>query len=348
MTKTQPLALLLILCSAVLPALTAQAEAAKALEDAGLSRTGLEYVIAEETEIIRARTEIKNAQRALKDAEDDFRDAERKIAKAQSYIAHLQKEIDELESRRLRADTQNKHARLVEAIREKMREIEKAQEGRKEFEQKQQVKLDDAKAVYIATMVTWVEKAAAVNDKYAELAKDEAVTGAITEISEQDKRKYKLGPSRRFQSINKELAKAAGEYQRGAVDLRKEGNVLMIDVRINGKPIRSMILDTGASSVSLPHSFAKDLGIEVTETDPTIQLQMADGKIVEAKQVTLESVQVGEFIINDVEAFVLPENLHAAPPLLGNTFLGNFTFEVDPERGKLILSRLTNEDKAAE
>ena len=49
-----------------------------------------------------------------------------------------------------------------------------------------------------------------------------------------------------------------------------------IDVQINGNPIRSMILDTGASAVSLPHLFAKDLGIEVSDTDPTVQLQMAD------------------------------------------------------------------------
>ena len=104
-------------------------------------------------------------------------------------------------------------------------------------------------------------------------------------------------------------------------------------------------LDTGASSVSLPFMFAKDLGIEAAESDPVVQLQMADGKIVDAKQVSLNSVQVGEFMVNDVEAFILPENLHAAPPLLGNTFLGNFTFEVDPDRGKLILSRLTKEEE---
>ncbi|MEO0474662.1 MAG: TIGR02281 family clan AA aspartic protease [Planctomycetota bacterium] len=340
----KPLTLMLLLCAALLPASAALADATKTLEDAGLTRVGMDYIIGEEDEIIKARTEIKKAQRELKDAEDDFRDAERKIARAKSYIAALSKEIDELESRRLRSDTRNEHARYVEAIREKQREIQKAQEDRKAFEQKQQVKIDDAKAAYIATMVTWVEKAKVVTEKYAELAENEDITGAIKSVSDADKRQYKLGPSRRFEMINRDLTKAAGEYQRGAVDLRKEGNVLMIDVRINGKPIRSMILDTGASSVSLPHEFASDLGIEVTDADPVVQLQMADGKIVDARRVSLDSVQVGEFIVNDVEAFVLPPDLHAAPPLLGNSFLGKFTFEVDPDRGKLILSRLTKEE----
>jgi len=342
MMKKQ-LTLFLLLCTAALPTMTTLADPAKTLEDAGLSRVGLEYVLEEEEEIIRARREIKDAQRTLKDAEDEFRDAERKIAKAQAYIAHLQRKIDELKDKVRRSDDQNEYARNMKAYDELVATIERTQEERKEFEQEQQVKMDDAKAAYISTMVTWVEKAALINEKYAKLAENEDITGAIEELSEQDKRRYKLGPSRRFESINRDLAKAASEYQRGAVDLRKEGNVLMIDVRINGKPIRSMILDTGASSMSLPYSFAKDLGIEAADSDPTVQLQMADGKIVDAKRVMLESVQVGEFIINDVEAFVLPENLHAAPPLLGNTFLGNFTFEIDPDRGKLILSRLTEE-----
>jgi clan AA aspartic protease (TIGR02281 family) len=106
-----------------------------------------------------------------------------------------------------------------------------------------------------------------------------------------------------------------------------------------------MILDTGASALSLPHLFAKDLGITVTDADPIVQLQMADGKLVDARRVSLQSVQVGEFICNDVEAFVLPEDLSAASPLLGNSFLSNFTYEIDPVRGKLILSRLTNDEK---
>lgn len=340
----KPLTLMLLLCTAALPALTTLADSAKTLEDAGLSRVGLEYVLEEENEIIRARTDIKKAQRELKDAEDEFRDAERKIAKAQAYIAHLQREIEEAKDKVRRSDTQNKQARNLKAYDELVATIKKTQEERKKFEQEQQVKMDDAKATYIATMVTWVEKAAVVTDKYDELAKNEAITGAVEAISEQEKRKYKLGPSRRFDSINRELTKAAGEYQRGAVDLRKAGNVLEIDVRINGKPIRSMILDTGASALSLPYLFAKDLGITVTETDPVVQLQMADGKLVDARRVSLESVQVGEFICNDVEAFVLPEDLSAASPLLGNTFLSNFTYEIDPVRGKLILSRLTKEE----
>lgn len=336
----------LFLAAAMLCAAPALADPAKTLEDAGLVRSGMEYVVKVEDEILSARRDIAQAERDLKDAENDFRKAERKIAKAQYYIAALQKEADELEGRRLRADDRDEHARYVEAIREKQREIEAAQAERKDFENAQQAKVDDARAAYIEKMYVWVQKAEEVTKQYTAMAGNEEIATAIAEISKADGRQYKLGPSRRFELMQRDLAKVAAEYERGAVDLRKEGNVLLIDVRVNGKPIRTMILDTGASAISLPHLFAKDLGIETTENDPIVQLQMADGKIVDAREVTLEKVQVGEFIVEDVKAFVLPEELSAATALLGNSFLKNFTFEIDPERGKLILSRLKqNEDE---
>lgn len=337
--------LILFVAAIALSAWPTLADPAKTLEDAGLTKTGVEYIFKEETEILRAQRDISQAQRDLKEAEDDFRDAERKIGKAQNYIAALQREIDELRSQARRADTRNKYDRAVSAMEQKVREIEQTQEERKKFEVEQQAKIDDARADYIETMFTWVDKAQTITKKYEAIADDPAITEAIKQVSEQDNRRYALGPSKRFIALQKKLAKASEEYQRGAVDLRKEHNTLMIDVRINSKPIREMILDTGASSVSLPFLFAKDLGIVPTENDPVVQLQMADGKIVDARQVKLDSVQVGEFIVKNVEAFVLPEHLHAAPPLLGNSFLGNFTFEVDPDRGKLILSRLKDGEK---
>lgn len=335
----------LSLLAVVLLAPMSLADPAKVLEDAGLTLTGRAYVVAEEDEIIRAKRDITIAQKTLKDAENHFRNAERKIAKAQGYIAALQREIDELASKARRADDRKEYDRYVTAREQKIRDIENAQEERKKFEVQSQADVDDARAAYIATVYDWVEKAKTVTTKYDQLAENEDVIKAIQEISTAQNKRYTLGPSSRFKSIQRTLAKASEEYQRGAVDLRKEGQVLMIDVRINGKPIRSMILDTGASSISLPYTFAKDLGIQISSTDPVVELQMADGKIVDATQITLQKVQVGEFVVNDVEAFILPESLHAAPPLLGNSFLGNFTFEIDPDRGKLILSRLNEKEK---
>ena len=69
-----------------------------------------------------------------------------------------------------RSDSQNEYARNMKAYDELVALIEKTQEDRKKFEQDQQVKIDDAKAAYIATMVM-VEKAHTVNKKSSTLRK---------------------------------------------------------------------------------------------------------------------------------------------------------------------------------
>jgi len=320
-------------------------EAAEAvLEENGLSRQGSTYLLEGEGEVTRARREMQAAQRELTSAERDYRDVERRIARAQSYIAALQQEVDELRSQARRSDTRREYDRHVTAIEEKSQEIEQAQEERQAYEDEQQALIDDARANFLTILFEVAGQAQEVADAYTALAEDEAVSEAIATMSEEDDKNYQLGPSRAFENVQRQLAVAAEEYSAGVVDLRNEGNVLMVDVRINGNPVRSMILDTGASSISLPFAFAKDLGIEPSETTPTVRVQMADGKIVEAWQMTLETVLVGQFLVEDVECLVLPEELHAAPALLGNSFLANFTFKVDPERGKLLLSRIERDE----
>ncbi|MFI4860182.1 MAG: TIGR02281 family clan AA aspartic protease [Phycisphaerales bacterium JB063] len=315
------------------------------IAERGLTLQGGMFVLEGEQAITRQRRTVQSAQRDLLEAERDFRQAERQIAQAQAYIAQLQAEMDELRSRLRRADTQREYDRRATALEQKAAEIEEIQEQRQAFEDEQQLLIDEARAAYLTVLFELVEEADVVAAQYAELAEDEPLAQAITAKGEADNRRYTLGPSRPFERMREELARSAEEYSAGVVDLRREGNILMIDVRINGNPIRSMILDTGAGSMSLPYAFASDLGITPDENTAQIQVQMADGKIVDAWRMQLDSVQVGQFLVRDVDCIVLPEELHAAPALLGNSFLSHFTFNVDPERGKLLLSRIDPEDE---
>lgn len=330
----------------LMPATSALAdEAAQAvLAEHELKLTGTTYVLEEEQAVLRMRRDVQLAERELSEAEDDFRQAERQIARAQSYIAQLQAEIDELRSQARRSDTRREYDRHVSALEQKTAEIAEVQEGRQAFEDEQQEQIDNARAAYLTKLFEVAEVANAMAEQYTELAADEEVAAAIATQAGETGRRLALGPSRGFERMQEELARSAEEYSAGVVDLRKAGSVMEIDVRINGNPIRSMILDTGAGSISLPFAFAKDLGIEPTESTEQVQVQMADGKIVDAWLMSLESVQVGQFLVRDVECLVLPESLHAAPALLGNSFLSHFTYNIDPERGKLLLSRIDPEE----
>ena len=337
-----------VLAAALLlvPATTSLADdAAEAvLTEHDLTLTGTTYVLEGEQAVLRMRRDVQLAERELSEAEDDFRQAERQIARAQGYIAQLQSEIDDLRSRARQSDSQREYDRHVTALEQKAAEIEEVQQGRQDFEDEQQEQIDNARAAFLTTLFEVAEAANAMSEQYTELAGNEEVATAIATQAAETGRRLALGPSRGFERMQGELARSAEEYSAGVVDLRKEGSVMVIDVRVNGNPIRSMILDTGAGSISLPFAFARDLGIVPDESTRQVQVQMADGKIVDAWLMSLETVQVGQFVVRDVECLVLPEELHAAPALLGNSFLSHFTYNIDPERGKLLLSRIDRDE----
>ena len=81
--------------------------------------------------------------------------------------------------------------------------------------------------------------------------------------------------------------------------------------------------------------------------DPTVRLQLGDGKVVEAKQMILKSVRVGSFTVENVECAVLPPVLVAAEPALGGSFLKHFTYKLDPKAGKLHLAQFGTEGTTA-
>lgn len=96
------------------------------------------------------------------------------------------------------------------------------------------------------------------------------------------------------------------------------GNTFYIISQINGAKI-SMIFDTGASAVVLTHSDAIAAGINMNKLRYTISVQTANGTG-KAAGVTLDEINVGGIIRNDIRAFIArPGALETS--LLGMSFL---------------------------
>ena len=72
---------------------------------------------------------------------------------------------------------------------------------------------------------------------------------------------------------------------------------------------------------------------------------MADGRTVKAKQVYASSVRLGKFTVEHVECAVMPADFPNAEPLLGLSFLKNFTFKIDNAGGKLVMSKIEQPEK---
>lgn len=109
------------------------------------------------------------------------------------------------------------------------------------------------------------------------------------------------------------------------VSMRKEGGVYLVPITVNGLNL-DFIFDTGASSISL--SSAEAIVMlrqgQITQDDIVGQQQFQDatGGVSVGTVVLLRTVQIGDIILENVEASIV-DNIQA-PLLLGQTALAKF------------------------
>jgi len=105
------------------------------------------------------------------------------------------------------------------------------------------------------------------------------------------------------------------------------------EATVNGSPIHMMI-DTGATLVSLSADAAARVGVFVDDADYTVRVRTANG-LARAAPVTLVGVSIGDVYVPEVQALVLERQ--AGPiNLLGMSFLRRLS-AVEQRQGMLIL-----------
>jgi aspartyl protease family protein len=100
------------------------------------------------------------------------------------------------------------------------------------------------------------------------------------------------------------------------------------EATVEGRPMR-MLVDTGASVVTLGRADAERLGVRLRTHDFSQTLTTASGPV-QAARVVLTSLSVAGVEMTSVEALVVDRDLPAA--LLGMSYLGRLSaFEARPE-----------------
>lgn len=127
--------------------------------------------------------------------------------------------------------------------------------------------------------------------------------------------------SRVFGELMPGIAVVDGE--RGTATFRggRDGH-FQITATINGSDIRT-IFDTGASAVVLTHGDAEKAGITTAALKYDISVSTANGTG-KAASVTLDQIEVGGIVRNNVRAFIAEQGA-LETSLLGMTFLGTLT-----------------------
>jgi aspartyl protease family protein len=128
-------------------------------------------------------------------------------------------------------------------------------------------------------------------------------------------------------------AVSAAENSRSVVVARDPRGQFEVNARVNGRRIDFMV-DTGASVVALTVRDAARLGIHPPPSAFTAEVRTANGTV-RAAPTKLDVVEVGDVVVRDVDALVLPDQA-LSDNLLGLSFLSRLRrFEFSG--GKLVL-----------
>lgn len=104
------------------------------------------------------------------------------------------------------------------------------------------------------------------------------------------------------------------------INLEKDGGVYKIPCIVNGLKLK-LIFDTGASNVCISESVAQMMlendYLSYDDIIGTSQSQVADGRIVNNTIIIIKKIQIGEKVLNNVEAVVVQGQ--SAPLLLGQS-----------------------------
>lgn len=311
------------------------AEAAKdVLKEQGLTRSGDIYILNDEKPVLDGMKSLR-AIKADADKEVRARTAlDSQIAAKHKIMKDSDKQWHDLETRLPLIQKPDIKNNMIIRMNRLVADFKQAELALKDLEDQAGKQSITGKTKFVDGLMDLNGKATAVNTKYATLAKDAAVKAAVTRAGAKG-----VGPSPEFAAASEELKRWQGGVESEAIPLRREGGIFTADVLLNGERF-TMCVDTGASLVAIPGEIADKLKMVPTEKDEPIQLRLANGSVIQGREMTLTSVRVGRFTVPDVRCVVLEKGLPDAPLLLGGTFLNHFIVKLDPTQAELHLTEV--------
>src|SRR5712691_4179652 len=129
-------------------------------------------------------------------------------------------------------------------------------------------------------------------------------------------------------------APAVANNSRSLVIKAGNGGHFEVEARVDGRRVAFMV-DTGASHIALRESDAARLGIHPMARDYSVRMSTANGEG-RAARVELRMVELGNIIVRDLPALVVPDGALSVN-LLGMSFLSRVRWT--HERGNLVLEQ---------
>ncbi len=321
------------------------------LKEKGLIRVDPYFVLKDESKITTQIHGLDKLQHKAFEGQKQENLAERGIEQMKAQIEEYHKQRITLHEQINRATTVEQHNALVlqsndllERIDVLQAEIDKGAGSKKARDAAAQAKED-----YVDALLQIRRAINKMQGNYADLAADPKVTEAIEAYNKLKSKQTKLGPTTVFAMNERKLKKFEDTVLSDSIDIhRGQGQLWEISVVFNGGATPQILeVDTGASYIALSYAVAKAAGLTPSPEDPTIHMQLADGSIIAAKKVIASSVRVGKFVVEKVPVAVMPAELKDAGNMLGQSFLEHFTYKIDTDKEKLVMTKIEAATPAA-
>ncbi len=326
------------------------AKAESILAEAGLRRSGKMITVTDTGDVARALGGLSKDRRALQKVQQDWQ-------LVVSQLDAIRKQLEQLNSQDGKLSfqlatlpgndvaTNNRYVGMINATRAQMRELTCQRDRLKESElTEKRNALNQAEADYANLVIAIRRSYRELHESVSKRLTEEPVKIALRVMHANFDTPAEVTADSVLVSLNKRIEKIEQEIFSENITLDVDGGSLYVTVSVGNKTAR-MVVDSGATLVSLPATTAEQLGIQVPADARKMKLTMADGRTIDARAVTLERVRVGEFEAENVEAAILDAAAIGAEPLLGMSYLSNFKFEIDSAAKSLKMLRVGSDDE---
>ncbi|MGD9306847.1 MAG: retropepsin-like aspartic protease, partial [Desulfobacterales bacterium] len=149
-------------------------------------------------------------------------------------------------------------------------------------------------------------------------------------------REYPLTLQDRVQNLQAQISDLKGQEGKIVIQFRPGTRNIPVTAVLNQTVEQKFIVDTGASTVTIPSSTADRLGLSVDSGNPMRKVVTASG-VIDAPEVILPSITVEGWEVTDITALVVDIPSQSDLGLLGLNFLGRFRMDLNTDEGILLL-----------
>jgi clan AA aspartic protease (TIGR02281 family) len=146
---------------------------------------------------------------------------------------------------------------------------------------------------------------------------------------------YPLSLSDQVRLLQAQISELKGQEGKIVIEFAPGSRAIQVAATLNNSIEQQFLVDTGASTVTIPSSTAESLGL-TSGNNPLRRVTTASG-IIEAPEVVLPSITVNDYEVDDVTALVIDIPNQPDLGLLGLSFLDRFRVDLNVEKGVLIL-----------